>query len=138
MRIFRNFVLGAAVITLAACAEKGPREIALGKDQCDNCKMNITEPKYAAQLLTSKGRIYKFDDIACLKDYETSNTDDAANATVYVADFTTGKFFDAKNATLIKGGDIKSPMGGNTQAYEQKAEAEKAAATLGAAPTTLN
>ncbi len=137
MKTLKSLLFGAGLLAVASCSEKGPQEIAVGKDQCDNCKMTITEPKYATQLLTEKGRIYKFDDIACLTDYESSNTDAAANATVYVADFPTGKFFDAKTATLIKGGDIKSPMGGNTQAFQNKEEANQAAVTLGATATTL-
>ncbi len=123
------------MIFLAACAESGPQEINVGKDQCDNCKMTISEPKYATQLITEKGRVYKFDDISCLNDYEVSNTETTTNAKTYVADFPTGKFIETSTATLIKGGDIKSPMGGNTQAFENKAAAEKAATDLQATLT---
>ncbi|WP_226065742.1 nitrous oxide reductase accessory protein NosL [Kaistella polysaccharea] len=135
MKLFKNILVAASVITLASCAEKGPQEITVGKDQCDNCKMTITEPKYATQLLTEKGRVYKFDDIACLRDYEVSNSETTGNAKTYVADYPSGKFVESNTATFIKGGDIKSPMGGNTQAYSDKAAAEKAAAELGATLT---
>ena len=97
--------------------------------------MTISEPKYATQLITEKGRLYKFDDISCLNDYEVSNTETTANAKKYVADFPTGKFIESSTATFIKGGDIKSPMGGNTQAYQDKAAAEKAAVELQATLT---
>lgn len=132
MNLFRNLMIAGSLITLGACAEKGPQEIAVGKDQCDNCKMTISEPKYATQLLTEKGRVYKFDDISCLEDYEISNAETTANAKTYVADFPSGEFVETQTATLIKGGEIKSPMGGNTQAFKDKATAEKAAADLGA------
>lgn len=136
MKLFRNLILASSFLILAACAEKGPKEIAVGKDQCDNCKMTITDAKYATQLITEKGRNYKFDDITCLKDYEISNTETTTNAKEYVVDFPTGKFIEAKTATFIKGGEIKSPMGGNTQAFKDKTAAEKAATTLGASLTT--
>lgn len=132
MNLFRNLIIAGSLITLGACAEKGPQEISVGKDQCDNCKMTISEPKYATQLLTEKGRVYKFDDISCLQDYEISNSETTGNAKTYVADFPSGEFFETQTATLIKGGEIKSPMGGNTQAFKDKATAEKAAADLGA------
>ena len=135
MNFIKNTLIVAGMLSLAACAEKGPQEITIGKDQCDNCKMTITEPKYATQLLTEKGRIYKFDDIACLRDYEVTNSENTGNATVYVADFPSGKFVENSTATFIKGGEIKSPMGGNTQAYSDKAAAEKAASELGATLT---
>lgn len=136
MKLFRNLILASSFLILAACAEKGPKEIAVGKDQCDNCKMTITDAKYATQLITEKGRNYKFDDITCLKDYEISNTETTTNAKEYVVDFPTGKFIEANTATFIKGGEIKSPMGGNTQTFKDKTAAEKAATTLGASITT--
>lgn len=132
MKLFGKLLVSISMIVLAACAETGPKEIAVGKDQCDNCKMTITEAKYATQLITEKGRLYKFDDINCMTDYEGSNAETTANAKTYVADFPTGKFIEASTATFIKGGDIKSPMGGNTQAYQDKAAAEKAATELNA------
>ena len=135
MKLFGRILLASTMITLAACAKSEPQAIAVGKDQCENCKMTITEPKYATQLITEKGRIYKFDDISCMKDYEVSNTESTGNAKTYVADFPTGNFIESSTATFIKGGDIKSPMGGNTQAFQDKAAAEKAATTLQATLT---
>lgn len=130
MKLFGKILAASSMIVLAACAQTGPQEIAVGKDQCDNCKMTISEPKYATQLITEKGRAYKFDDISCLKDYESSNVETTANAKTYVADFPSGNFIESGTATYIKGGAIKSPMGGNTQAYQDKAAAEKAATEL--------
>lgn len=132
MKMYKNLLLAGAMFTLTACAKSGPQEIAVGKDQCENCKMSITEVKYATQLNTEKGRNYKFDDISCMQSYASSNPDKAKNATTYVADFPSGEFFDSSNAVFISGGTIKSPMGGNTQAYKDKAAAQAAAQELGA------
>ena len=132
MKLFKNLFIAGSFIALAACTKNGPQDIAVGKDMCESCKMTITEPKYATQLTTEKGRNYKFDDISCMQGYVTSNSEQAKNATTYVADFPTGDFFDSSKATFITGGSIKSPMGGNTQAYKDKAAAQKAAQELGA------
>ncbi|MDN3606746.1 nitrous oxide reductase accessory protein NosL [Kaistella yonginensis] len=135
MKLFGKLLVASSMIVLAACSESMPQEIAVGKDQCANCKMTISEPKYATQLITEKGRLYKFDDISCMNDYEVSNTESTGNAKTYVADFPSGEFIEKTTATFIKGGDIKSPMGGNTQAYKDKAAAEKAATELQATLT---
>ena len=135
MKLFGKLLVASSMIVLAACSESMPQEIAVGKDQCANCKMTISEPKYATQLITEKGRLYKFDDISCMNDYEVSNTESTGNAKTYVADFSSGEFIEKTTATFIKGGDIKSPMGGNTQAYKDKAAAEKAATELQATLT---
>ncbi len=130
MKLLGKLLASSGLLILAACAQSGPQEIAVGKDQCDNCKMTITDPKYATQLITEKGRAYKFDDVSCLKDYENSNAESTVNATTYAADFPSGEFNETSTLTFIKGGLIKSPMGGNSQAFKDKAEAEKAAIEL--------
>ncbi len=131
MKNLKIFWLLSAMF-LFSCTEKGPKEIAIGKDQCDNCKMTITEAKYATQLITEKGKTYKFDDIRCMDDYASSNPDQSSGSTTYVVDFPTGDFIKTQNASLIKGGSIKSPMGGNTQAYSDKSAANEAAEQSGA------
>lgn len=117
---------------LISCGESGPRQIELGKDQCDECKMTITDAKYATQLVTQKGRWYKFDDINCMNSFEVSNPEYFTGGKTYVADFPSGELIETETATLISGGSIKSPMGGNTQAFRDPAAADKAAAALGA------
>lgn len=135
MNFLKPLILAASVLAIMSCQKSGPKDFALGKDQCDNCRMTITEQKYATQLITEKGRAYKFDDIMCMNMYESSNPDKASNAKTYVIDFPSGQFLEKAKATFIKGGSIKSPMGGNTQAFKDKAAAQKAAATLGASLT---
>lgn len=132
----KPFLIAAvSILAFMSCQQSGPKDFLLGSDQCDNCKMTITDIKYGTELITEKGKVYKFDDISCMNMYEVSNPDKAKNAKTYVIDFPTDQFLEKKNATLIKGGNIKSPMGGNTQAFKNKADAEKAAAKLGATLT---
>lgn len=135
MKLLKLVIPAFAVIAMLSCQKSGPKDIALGKDQCDNCRMTISELGYATELITEKGRAYKFDDIMCMNMYENSNPDKAKNAKLFVIDYPTGKFLEKAKATLIKGGSIKSPMGGNTQAYQNRAAAEKAAAATGASLT---
>ncbi len=130
MKFISNLSLLIALFFLFSCAPEGPAEFQLGKDQCDYCKMTITEAKYATQIQTEKGRLYKFDDIKCLRGYRSSNEEQTKNASEYYVDFPTGAIIPASQATLITGGLIKSPMGGNTQAYENLEQAQKAAAEL--------
>ena len=132
MKILKSLVILSSFAAVVACSKAGPEAIATGKDQCENCKMTITDTKYATQLVTEKGRVYKFDDIKCMQDYAMSNAEAAKNAKTYVADFASGEFFDSSTAIFIKDGSIKSPMGGNTQAYKDKAAADKAAVEFGA------
>ena len=131
MKNFKN-ILGLSIISLAlsSCGGDDPKKIIVG-DQCEHCKMTIENVKYATELVTEKGRIYKFDDIKCMNGYTTSNADKVVNAKTYVTDYPSEKLIEFEKATFIKGGSIKSPMGGNMQAYENKDEAEKAKKEFG-------
>ncbi len=132
MNFFSLAFLMTSMFFLFSCSQNGPTKIITGKDACDYCKMTITDEKYAAELLTEKGRVYKFDDIRCLSGYKTSNPEKEAQSTSYLVDYSSGEFIAETSATLITGGSIKSPMGGNTQAYKDATKAQKAAEELGA------
>ena len=115
-----------------SCSPKGPEKINFGKDQCELCKMGIEDPKFATELITEKGRIYKVDDLNCMQSYATENAEQVGQAKLYVPDFITNELFPLEKATLITGGAIKSPMNGNVATFKNKNEAEKTAQQLGA------
>jgi copper chaperone NosL len=55
-----------AFFILLGCQPTGPDPIAFGKDQCHYCRMTIAEPNYGAELITEKGRVYKYDAAECM------------------------------------------------------------------------
>lgn len=103
-----------AALLLASCSPK-PEPIDYGNDVCDFCKMNITDNKYAAELVTSKGKVYKFDSIECLfqfKDLEFKSDDEIHSE--LVNDFSNpGELIDLKKAFFLKSEVFRSPMGMN-------------------------
>jgi copper chaperone NosL len=103
-----------AALLLASCSPK-PEPIDYGNDICDFCKMNITDNKYAAELVTSKGKVYKFDSIECLfqfKDLEFKSDDEIHSE--LVNDFSNpGELIDLKKAFFLKSEVFRSPMGMN-------------------------
>ncbi|WP_198175425.1 hypothetical protein [Spirosoma telluris] len=50
-----------------------PEPIRYGKDACTHCKMTIVDQTFAAEIVTQKGKSYKFDDVACLVNYLNEN-----------------------------------------------------------------
>lgn len=129
------FTVAVTAVTLLSCQNEGPQKINLGKDQCEFCKMTITDAKFGTELITEKGRAYKFDDLSCMKKYEEQNAEKIGKAKLYVPDFTTSELFPLEQATLINGGSLSSPMGGNTAAFKDKAQALQQAEKLGATQT---
>ncbi len=65
---------------LQGCATGSPRAIAYGRDECANCRMIVSDPRYAAELVTAKGRTLVFDSIECLASFALRNDDSPASA----------------------------------------------------------
>lgn len=103
-----------AVFLLISCSPN-PEPIDYGNDVCDFCKMNITDNKYAAELVTSKGKVYKFDSIECLfqfKELEFKSDDEIHSE--LVNDFSNpGELIDLRKAFFLKSYVFRSPMGMN-------------------------
>jgi copper chaperone NosL len=78
-------LLSVGLTGFAACTAAGPQAIEFGVDHCEHCKMTITDGKFAAEIQTTKGRVLKFDSIACLLAYYKANHPKAGK--IWVADF---------------------------------------------------
>ncbi|TDE30385.1 hypothetical protein E0I61_05160 [Flavobacterium ranwuense] len=99
--------------------------IKLNVDNCDFCKMSIADGKYGAEVLTQKGRTYKFDDIMCMTNYckENSNT---KISSYYVHDFSQDNvLIPASTAHFISGSTIQSPMRGGIIAFSSEKKAKE-------------
>ncbi len=117
----------ATALLFASCGNKGPEPIQLHKDACTSCKMSISEGNFAAELITPKGRVYKFDDVLCMNGYIKVNKGTEAGK-FYVGDYQKeNELIDATTAWFVRSEHIRSPMGGNTAAFADKAAAEKLA-----------
>ena len=103
---------------LTACGAKGPVPVKLNIDNCASCKMTIADIRFATELITDKGRIYKFDDISCMMRYQKENSSKLPNPVFYVTDYlSTTNFLLLDQAILISGDEVGSPMGGNVAAF---------------------
>lgn len=115
------------IFLLFAACEVAPQKIAYGTDACHFCDMTIVDSKFAAQLVTSKGKAYKYDAIECMIHSYQDEFKDTEMAYKLVADFDNpGEFIDAENAGYLISEQIKSPMGKNLSAYQNNEKAEQA------------
>jgi len=108
-------------ITFASC-NAGPDAIKPGVDNCYFCKMTVTDNKFGAELVTTKGKIYKFDDVHCILSYLKTKDIEAANIKdIYLTDFcSTHQLINVNKLLLLKSEDFRSPMGGNIAAFDNK------------------
>lgn len=59
----------ALVTSFMGCAYAKPEPIAYDVDACAYCRMQISDPRFGAALVTAKSRTLKFDSIDCLVAY---------------------------------------------------------------------
>jgi len=138
----RNVLVPAAAtlllsVVLSGC-QTGPEIIKEGKDQCYFCKMTITDTRYAAEIVTVKGKVYKFDDMLCLLAFNKANVI-AGNLVkdTYLSDFTgVHTLMKADESFLLQGGDIRGPMNGKIIALSNKDSLLKLATHFNAEETT--
>lgn len=122
-------------LSLVGCAVE-PEPLAYGTDSCHNCKMTLMDKKFGAELVTTKGKVYKFDDINCmLSFYNSGSVRKEEYEHKLVIDFSQpGKFINVEKAYFFKSDEIKSPMASGVAAFETKtpesAEAWKAFSTV--------
>lgn len=113
-------VILCCAVFLSSCGANGPVPVNLDKDACEFCKMNISDAHFMAELVTKKGRVYKFDDISCMIKY-AETLDKNSVKSYYAGNIEkTNEFIDAASAWYIKHDNFKSPMGGNTAAFATK------------------
>ena len=117
-----NLLLLVMASLLMNGCESGPEPIVAGKDNCYLCKMGITDTRYAAEVLTKKGKLYKFDDIDCLLSFVHSAMIDKQQVKeIYLVDFAGDhELVKASACFLLRDGKIHSPMNGNVIAFKNK------------------
>ena len=116
---------------LIGCNPKSEK-INLGKDQCAECKMIIADPKFGAEIVTKKGKVYKFDDTHCIAVFLERRGVELSNIhqTLFVQYNVPGEFVNVKSAEFVVSSQFKSPMGGNAAAFKNATEAKKKSAEI--------
>lgn len=114
-------ILIVATLALSACTASGPEPIVVNKDVCFHCKMNISDVRFGAELITTKGRVYKFDDVVCMKWFASKMAAADVKATYVCAYTQPGHLVNTDSLFFIRGENIASPMRGNVAAFTDRA-----------------
>ena len=100
------------LLFLSACTVE-PTPINYGQDACEFCKMNIVDQQHAAEMVTKKGKFFKYDAVECMLNYLNRNELASEEmAFLLVCNYNQpGELIDARGATYIISEAIPSPMG---------------------------
>src|SRR5688572_4321047 len=91
------------ILGLLSCSTE-PQPFVYGKDACHSCKMTVVDKKFGAEIVTTKGKVYKFDDVNCLINFLNSeDIEEREIAHRLVIDFATPeKLIPAEHAFFLK------------------------------------
>ena len=111
------------ILSLEACSTE-PEPLEYGKDACRHCKMILMDKRFGSEIVTHKGKTFKFDDLNCmLSFYNGTELIQSDVKDLLIVDFShPGKLIDARNAWYVRSEEIKSPMASNVAAFESNAE----------------
>ena len=110
--------------SVLACSKK-PEPINFGTDMCQYCKMTIVTKTHAAQMVTQKGKQFKFDAIECMIRFLEDKQDLIENSNLLITNYRKpGVMTDAKTASYAISEQITSPMGANLTGFDSLEEAK--------------
>lgn len=119
-------IFSIAVFVLLGSCNISPQPINYGSDGCHFCSMTIVDRQHASELVTRKGKVFKFDAAECMLNH-MKEIDTTTVALFLVNDYEQpGELVDATKATYLISKGISSPMGEFLTAFDSRVKAEKA------------
>ena len=84
--------------------------------------MTISDNRFGGEIITQKGKIYKFDDAQCVLSFlKSGQLDQTQVREIYFTDFTNGHaLVKSDQAFFLKSEKLKAPMGGDLTAFSNK------------------
>lgn len=115
------------ITVLFLSCSSDPVPLQYGKDACYTCKMTLMDKKFGAEIVTKKGKVYKFDDLNCMVNFYNSGYEPEENiAHLLVVDFAQSeKLIDTKHTFFVKSDKLRTPMASQITAFEHEEEYKK-------------
>lgn len=126
-RFFTVIALYYCGVLFLGCtpAELKPVEL-FPEDECANCKMAVSNPSFASEIISAEGEVFKFDDLGCLEKFRKKRND-VQIAAIFVKDYESKQWLPYEKSVLILTG-IETPMGSGKIAVRSNERAKILAA----------
>ncbi len=115
---FSTLVIIVTLLFLNSCAIE-PQPLLYNKDACHTCKMILMDKRFGAEVITKKGKVFKFDDSNCMINFLNSEEikKDETAFTLIVDFAQPGKLMPAAQSFFLKSDEVHSPMNGGVAAF---------------------
>lgn len=106
------------ILLISISCNKKPQPIDYGVDGCQFCKMTIVDKIHGAELITKKGKVYKFDATECMINYIKDI--DTTMISLYLTNYYENpeNLIHVEDAVFMINTNLPSPMGAYLTAFE--------------------
>jgi copper chaperone NosL len=116
------FPLMTALLLALGCSSTDVKPVDLyPEDSCAQCRMAVSDPAFASQIITAENEVFKFDDLGCLENYRKKNPGMKIRA-IFVSDYETKTWLPFERSVIVKTG-ISTPMGSGKLAFADSGRA---------------
>ncbi len=115
----------------------GPAALDTRNEQCAFCRMAVSDPRFAAQLVAPSEETRFFDDIGCLAGYLKAMASLPKGAAGYVADHQSKAWVRAEVAVYTQVPTLETPMASHVIAHADLTSRDRDLAAKGGRPLTL-
>lgn len=124
----QRYALGvlALLLIFSGCAVE-PQPISYGEDHCHSCQMTIVDQRYGCEIVSTTGKVFKFDAIECMLNYaKTEQLPEEKIAHRLVTPYQQpGVLITAAEAFYLRSAQMPSPMGMHLTAFANKVDAQQ-------------
>lgn len=113
-----------------ACSQE-PKPIEYGTDACHFCRMTIVDKVHGAEIVTDKGKVFKFDAVECLLNYK--NDLESTEGYLFLSNYyeAPGELTEMKKAHFLISEQLPSPMGAFLTTFKTKQKIEEIKSDIG-------
>ncbi len=119
------FVFAVAGIYLLNACNPESKPILYGEDKCDFCRMSIVDQRFGGEIVTQKGKVYKFDAVECLVNYIDKRVEDETKLKLILTNTYDhpGELINVRDCFYLKSENMPSPMGMFLNPFKDREEA---------------
>ena len=105
--------------------------ISYGSDACQFCSMIIVDQQHGSELITNKGKVFKFDSIECLLNYSREANEEEFAMKLCNHYHEPGELILLEEASFLISEGLPSPMGAYLTAFDKETSAIEAREKFG-------
>lgn len=112
------------IISIFISCNTEPQPLVAGKDECYFCKMPVADLKFGAEIITTKGKFYKFDDTGCMISFLKANELEQIKE-IFTVDYSASqKLLNVKEAIFLISENLRTPMNSGIAGFASRQQAE--------------